>query len=890
MENPTMRLILPVVFAAFVLAPAKPMRGQTAPQAVKPSLQASRATQAIRLDGKLDDVDWAKAAVATDFIQRYPDPGKPATLRTEVRVLYDNDAIYVGARMFDPSPDSIAAPLARRDPQDINSDWIDVIFDSYHDRRTGYRFGVNPAGTKLDVYHFNDDNDDDKWDARWDVATRIDSLGWTAEYRIPLSQLRFHGNAGEQVWGLQFYRAVARHDEWTHWSPYPPTTPGFISAFGQLTGLVGLQPPSSIEVTPYATSHVTTGNEPPQSPFRRPQRLGSAAGVDFRVGLGPALSVTGAVNPDFGQVEVDPAVINLSGVETFFPEKRPFFLEGAGIFEFGSPPVSAAYGFSRFVHWRRIGRTPQMSPSAEWIDAPEQTTILGAAKLSGQLANGWSLGVMDAMTQREEARLIDVSGERSVAAVEPLTNYFVARAKRDFDDGRSNVGLLSTATNRRIDGAFADNLRGAAYLLGADALRASADRRWTLAGYFVHSRVTGSAAAIAATQRSSVRYMNRPDASYLHYDSTARSLDGHDASLSVLYQGKPWFGSAQFHETSPGYESNDLGYLSRADVRSLTAAFGATHTGSGSLFRDSRVMGYTQHAWNYGGDVIYRRFGVTGSAQLASFWNVSASATYRPPFLSDARSRGGPLMTVAQQWGATAGISSDRRKIVIGNLSASVEVRPGDASRQQVFSGLTLRPSSSLQFSLAPTLDVVRDQGQYIRTLADPSADATYGHRYVFATLRQRTASVDIRGDWTLTPALSFQLFAQPFVSTARLDGYKELRAPRTFSFDVYGRDRGSVNYLSSGNVVIDPDGSGQAQSFTLSAPGERSFLSRALRVNAVLRWEYRGGSTLYVVWQQTRDGSSTPDFDGYDSGLGRVFNVPAKNVLLVKASYRLGR
>ena len=388
MTRPTISRARLFAHVLVVVACAIPARSQTPSTSARLELRAAPA-KSMKLDGRLDEEAWASAGVGTDFIQRYPDPGLRATMRTEVRVLYDAEAVYVGARMFDPHPDSIAAPLARHDPGDVSSDWIDVIFDSYNDRRTAYRFGVNPAGTKLDVYHFNDSDDDVSWDALWDVETRIDSLGWTAEYRIPLSQLRFHGSVGEQIWGLNFYRAVARRDEWTFWSPYTPSMPGFVSAMGILRGLVGLKPPSPVEVTPYFSSSVARQPISSGDPFAKRQQLNGAAGVDFRVGLGSALSVTGTLNPDFGQVEVDPAIINLSAVETFLPEKRPFFLEGSGIFQFGGPQVGSALVFSHFIHWRRIGRAPQLSPNAAWSDMPEQTTILGAAKVSGQLAGGW---------------------------------------------------------------------------------------------------------------------------------------------------------------------------------------------------------------------------------------------------------------------------------------------------------------------------------------------------------------------------------------------------------------------------------------------------------------------------------------------------------------------
>jgi hypothetical protein len=863
---------------------------QTSTTSPKPVLRASRVTNSIKLDGKLDDADWATTDVATDFVQRYPDPGKPATLRTEVRVLYDADAIYVGARMFDSSPDSIAAPLERRDPGDISSDWFDVILDSHHDRLTGYRFGVNPAGTKLDVYHFNDGDSDDSWDPLWDVATRIDSLGWTAEIRIPLSQLRFHGSPGEQVWGLQFYRAVARRGEWSFWATYVPTTPGFVSAFGELHGIFGLEPPSPIEAAPYVSSKVTTGGDTPGSPFRTDKRVGGSAGVDFRVGLGSSLSLTGTVNPDFGQVEVDPAVLNLSAVETFLPEKRPFFLEGAGIFEFGALPVSQAYGFSRFVHWRRIGRAPQLTPDAQWIDAPEQTRIIGAAKLSGQVGHGWSIGLVDAVTQREDARIVDTSGKYELATVEPAANYFVGRAKRDFDDGGTTIGVLSTAVDRSMDPSIASALRRGAYLFGVDGTRATRDRRWQAGGYLVQSLVTGTAASIAATQQSSVHYFARPDASYLTFDSSRTSLQGHDAAIGVVYRGAPWLGSMQVHETSPGYEANDLGYLSRADVRSLTAAIGATHTAGAGLLRDAQVLGYTQQAWNFGGSRLFSRVGGNASTQLPSMWFVSVSGGVQPAVYDDRLTRGGPIVRIPGIGEIAGSVFSDSRRRIKSSVSASFAER-GAVGTEAVVSGtFIIQPSPALQVSLAPSLDLLRDEAQYVRTVADPLATETFANRYVFATLRQRTLSVDMHADWTFTPALSFQFFSQPFVSSARFADYKQLRAPGLFQFDVYGRDRGTATSLDGGRVEIDPDGGGPAKSFILDpAANEASFLSRALRVNAVLRWEYRSGSILYLIWQQTRDQSSAlgdtapPLFD-------RVLEVPARNTLLLKATYRLGR
>jgi hypothetical protein len=883
-----MRRLFLIVVTSLLIAPVS-SRGQTQPSAARQTLRATRVEQPVRLDGVLDDAVWTNAQVGTDFIQRYPTPGLLATLRTEVRVAYDNDAIYVAARMFDPHPDSIAAPLSRRDPGSISSDWIDVIFDSYHDRRTAYRFGLNPAGTKLDVYHFNDDDQDQSWDAIWDAATKIDSLGWTAEIRVPLSQLRFHGSAGEQTWGLQFYRAVARRDEWSHWVAYAPSAPGFVSTFGELTGLVGLRPPSPVEVTPYLSTRVASDNSTVAGPLGKPRALDGTLGADFRLGLGSALSVTGAVNPDFGQVEVDPAVINLSAVETFFPEKRPFFLEGSGIFEFGRMPVHTPYGFSRFVHWRRIGRSPQLSTGAEWSRSPDQTTILGAAKISGQIGGGWSLGVTDAVTQREEAEIIDVDGNRTRATVEPLTNYFVGRAQRDFAGGRSSVGVLATGVNRSLDEGQSSLLRESAWLLGVDGKRSTRDRRWTVGGHLIGSRVAGTPAAIASTQRSSARYFQRVDADHLAFDPSLTSLTGYDAAASLIYIGNPFYGSAQIAQTTPGYESNDLGFMSRGDLRSAVAAVGRRWNGLSGFVRDGRVTMHGMHARNFGGDALYHRLGVEGSATLQSLWFLTGSAALKPAVFSDHRTRGGPLLRVPLEWEVEGSISTDGRKSIVGSFEVAYEDWTRAGFEASYSATATLRPSPSLQLSVSPGIDVVRNEAQYVRTVPDALAPA-FANRYVFASLKQRTLSVDVRSDWTLTPTLSLQLFAQPFQSSARFSDYKELRSPGTFNFNVYGRDVGTAGKSDDGSTTVDPDGAGPASAFVLGTrSNESSFLARALRMNAVLRWEYRGGSTVYLVWQQTRDGDSAL-LPGTPEGIHRILEEPSRNVIHLKASYRIGR
>ncbi|HVH13672.1 MAG TPA: DUF5916 domain-containing protein, partial [Longimicrobium sp.] len=454
-----------------------------APRAVR----AARATEAIRLDGRFDEAAWASAEVATDFVQRGPDVGQPSTERTEVRVLYDDGAMYVAARMFDSQPERIRAPLARRDEPVMNSEWFNVVFDSYHDRRTAFRFGVNPAGLRRDVYHFNDGGEDASWDAVWEVATTVDSLGWTAEYRIPLSQLRFTPPAegAEQTWGVQFFRYVSRRDEWSHWAPWLPTYAGFTSRFGELRGLRGLGTPRRLELMPYSSARLDRQPDRPGDPFYSANEGAASVGVDVKMGLAGGLTLTGTVNPDFGQVEVDPAVVNLSAFETFFPERRPFFVEGADVFRFGQLMNFNGYGDPSFFYTRRIGRAPQRrvraSATVPFVDEPENSTILAAGKVTGRLPGGWTVGLLDAVTQREEARFVDVGGDRHDTPVEPLTNYFAGRVRRDMNGGATVVGGMLTGVHRDLgDGELSPMLRGDAYMGGVDFEHSWARRLWTV--------------------------------------------------------------------------------------------------------------------------------------------------------------------------------------------------------------------------------------------------------------------------------------------------------------------------------------------------------------------------------------------------------------------------
>jgi hypothetical protein len=860
------------------------------------SLRAARAA-GVRVDGRLDEAAWAAAEVAGGFVQQRPREGAPASQPTQVRVLYDDQAVYVGARMADAHPDSIAAQLARRDASGIYSDWFHVVIDSYHDRRTGFRFAVNPLGVQKDVMHSNDGNEDVSWDAVWEVATSRDSAGWTAEFRIPLSQLRFgRGTAGqERVWGINFLRDIARVDERSYWSAVPANYPGFMSRAGDLAGLAGIATPRRLEVLPYTSARLTRDPVNPSDPFSRANAFDPSVGADVRMGLPGGLTLTGTINPDFGQVEVDPAVVNLSAFETFYPEKRPFFVEGSDIFGFGSLNSFNTFGSPTFFYTRRVGRSPHRSLAGEfgYADEPSQSTILGAAKVSGKTPGGWSVGVLDAVTALERGTYLDDGGVRRTAPVEPLSNYFVGRLRRDFQGGRTVVGGLVTSAYRdlRGDPVLEGGIRSGALTSGLDFEHAWGEgRAWSLTGFFAGSRVSGSADAMLRTQLSSARYYQRPDQAYMRVDSSATSLSGWNDALAVQHAGS-YDLSLAFQETSPGFESNDLGFQRSADRRAFSTFLGRRVNKPGKVLRSHSYYAYSNAAWDFGGNAVYNQVSAGTNGTLHSLWNAGVTATYGFATKDVALTRGGPiarspqLLNVSLNWG-----SDPRKRFSANGYVSNQQDEAGGRSRYgNVY--FNLRPSASVQVSAGPSLSRDLNAAQYVTTVPDALATGTYGARYVFGDLRQTTLAMDTRVDWTFTPRLSLQLFAQPFVSSGQFSRYKEFARRGTLDFDVYGRDRGTIAEHVDGDgnrsFTVDPDGVGAAAPFTL---GDQDFTVRSLRGNAVVRWEYRPGSALFFVWQQERFGGLG---DGrFDAGrdLRGLFREPAHNVFLIKATYWLNR
>jgi Domain of unknown function (DUF5916)/Carbohydrate family 9 binding domain-like len=852
-----------------------------------PQVRAGRAAGEMNIDGRLDEPAWASATPATAFTQLNPDEGRRASERTEVRVLIGSDAVYIGARLFDSAPRSIQRVLARRDDP-VTSDYFQVFIDSYHDHLTAVRFRITPGGAIQDALVDNQSGTDDvSWDPVWEYAARVDSGGWTVELRIPLSQLRYTAQP-DATWGIQFERFILRKGEDDFFAFTPKREHAGVNRYGHLVGLGRVPATRRLEVVPYGVTRAEYTHAPAGDPFRSGHDYFGNGGADLKYGVTSNLTLDATVNPDFGQVEVDSAVVNLSAFETFFPEKRPFFVEGGGLFQFGIVRAHNLYNFPQFFFSRRIGRVPERSvdgDSVAYSDPPLQTAIRTAAKLTGHTRSGWSVGVLDAVTATEDTRWQDTLGRDHLTTVEPLTNYFVGRVRKDLDAGNSTIGAIVTAVNRRLsDSVLASLERRQAYVAGLDFTHGWSNRAWSLDGALAVSHVAGTDSSIALTQRSSARYYQRPDARTLVYDPSRTSLDGVSWQVALSRNSaEHWLGSIAYQETGPGFESNDLGFQTGADRRALSTLYGYQDNHPHAVVRNWFVVPFENHTWNFDGDLVFGSFGLLSDITFANFWGVNLRHDYAVTTLDDRLTRGGPLAQVPHYEDVGVSFTSDSRRSTQLSGSAFYQWDRAGQWVGQYSLTLDLRPTPAAHVNLGPSLIRSHSLAQYVTTIADDSAIATFQHRYVFATLDQTQLALLARLDWTFTPRLSFQLFLQPLIAAARFSDPKQLARPGSFAFVVYGRDRGSVVTTAAGDTIHPGDGG--AAFFVAN----QDFNLRSLRANAVLRWEWRPGSTLFVVWQQNlQDQAGVGDFQlGRD--LSALFNAQANNILAVKASYWIG-
>jgi len=903
--------------ASFVLCTNTIGLGAQTAQGGSLSLPVATATPvagSIKIDGKLNETAWAKATPITDFRQQQPHEGEPASQRTEVRILYDERALYIGARMYDSlGRRGIRAPVARRDQlldsngnngafNSLTTDKLIIILDPYHNQIDQALFEVNPTGVKGDQF-----NGDQSWDPVWEAATQIDSLGWTAEIRIPYSQLRFSRDSA-QTWGMQIWRYTDRLREQDMWSFRRLSEAGGPAYFGSLTGLtIGAQP-RQFELLPYVESREQYKYAAPGDPYHSNSYGRMSAGADMKYLLTSNLALDATINPDFGQVEVDPATINLSAYETYYQEKRPFFVAGSSAFDFGNFSCFFCSNTSSLdaFYSRRIGRPPQLNgyvrDLADFADTPDNTTILGAGKITGRTKAGYTVGLLDAVTNRETARyLTGPTPTERTQQVEPLTNYFVGRIKKDLNEGATTIGTVFTSTFRRLsDSVVSDRLRSHAEAGGIDWNHRWGQRSYSWIGSAIVSNVGGSASAVDLTEQSSAHYFQRPDRRVTSdelfrasYNPNATSLEGYGFYTRVAKENGNWLWEASQNWRSPGFEVNDLSFLNRADYKWMNANIGRQWVTPGSWYRETMWLAGGQQQFNFDGDRTDSQAQAYYQVTFPNYWRMRSFAIYHPTVFDDRLTRGGPVVMRTGYKFGWLGVSTDARQSVVFDFSVQGG-RGVDADTHTLIlqPGIALKPAANLYISLSPSFGADESPAQYVTTVSDPTATSFYGKRYVFAWIKTRTLSLDTRVNWTFNPNLTLQLYAQPFISSGSYSSFREFAAPRTVHMRVYGQDMGTITRTpatasTSATYTVDPDGAGPAAPFSFSDP---DFTFRSLIGNAVVRWEYRPGSTVFFVWTQNRTGNdSNGNFD-FVAQRSAIFRDRPTNVFQVKVNYWIGR
>jgi hypothetical protein len=825
----------------------------------------------VAIDGRLDDAAWRAAAWRSDFLQKVPLEGGAPTASTEVAFLYDGDALYVAARMRSVDPGGIPTTVARRD-QFTNAEHFIVALDTYRDRRTAYVFSISSGGVRGDYYNPSDSEGDRElaWDPVWRADATVDSLGWYAEMRIPFSQLRF-ASGGDQVWGVQINRWMPHAEEDVYWIVIPARETGWASRFGELRGIAVAHAPRRLELTPYIAANATFSPSTPGDPFNDGSLTSARAGADFKMGLGPNLTLDATINPDFGQVEADPAEVNLTAFETFFSERRPFFTEGNQLLVGGG---------ANFYYSRRIGQAPRGSADGEYVEYPSNTTILGAAKLSGRMRSGLSVGALAALTGAEEARTFDAGSGFGRVPIEPFTAYGIGRVQQEFGKNSSTAGLSLTTVRRDVpEGSpLAALLPRSAITGGGDVNLRTARSEYDFGFSFGFSYLTGDPEAMLGIQRHPAHFMQRPDATEFTLDPTRTSLFGWGAGLEAeKNSGRHWIWEVDLSAESPAFDLNDAGQLGSANDISVDASIAWRETEPGRIFRRHSHNWYVGRSWNFGGIHTGSGTSLGNNFQLRNFWQVFLGGYLEARALSDDLTRGGPLMGTAFGHGFDVSLNGSEGAPVTWSSALSYFDDEFGGWSVTARAGIATRPAPRWSISINPRWSRSVVSRQYVSAIPGGPA-ATFGTRYVFAFVDRNTLSAQIRLNYAFTPDLTLELYAEPFAASGRFHDFGELPAARSRELRAYGTDGTTISPAADGYTVT-ADG----QTFTLP---NRDFNVLSFRSNLVLRWEWLRGSTLYLVWQQDRSGIADRDV-GLRS-LFDTFDADGQNFVALKMTYWL--
>lgn len=829
---------------------------------------------AIVVDGRLDDKVWQNLPKQSDFLQRNPEDGAKPSQRTEFAVIYDADILYVGIRAFDDNPDQIEKILTRRD-ESSPSDWLYISIDSYHDHRTAFEFGLSAAGVKQDLRRFDDTNADFDWNAVWEGDVNVDEIGWTAEFAIPFRELRFN-SSDEMEWGFNVYREFPRNDnELAIWSYWSHEETGFVSNYGALTGLSGIQAVQPFYVTPFVLgeSGAQDKDKRIQSDFENSANIG----VDIRKSFDIGLTFSGTINPDFGQVEADPAEFNLTEFESYFREKRPFFMEGRNILNFSMGFGDGDNSSNTLFYSRRIGRAPQGGAETDGssvasIESSEFTRILAAGKFTGKLDNGISIGIMSAATAEEKAVVKYEDGHETSNVIEPATTYLLTRFQKDFRDGLSTLGGILTATTRDVDSTRMNWLRKNAYTGGIDFNHRSDDRKYSIESALAFSHVKGSAESILLTQLNPSRYFQRPDAPHLSVDSSATSLSGVGGKFIVGRSDGKLNTFVGVLASSPGLEANDLGFMRSVDNINEFIWVGYRHFEASDLFLNYS-LNFNQWAnWTFGGESKGMGGNVNGNATLKNNWSIGGGINHNRSGMVPFHLHGGPSIMQAPNTNFWGNIASDGRRDFSGRLSGNYFTSQDGVKSLNLSPSFTWRPQKNVSLSLGPNFQFMDDTWAWIGTLQDSSAN----NHYIFSGFKLAQTTLTFRADVTLSTTLSLQAYAQAFIMGADYFDYIEVDDHTSVDFNrrFSAIPDPSISYDGNGalgGIDIDQDG---IVDYTPASYIYRDFDYRELTSNLVFRWEYSTGSVMYLVWSR---GAS--DYNSLNE------NLDGNNIFLLKVN-----
>jgi hypothetical protein len=841
----------------------------------------------IEVDGKLNEPAWESVKWENQFTQYEPEEGKAPHQQTEFAILYDEHNLYIAIKAIDSSPDSISMRMTRRDLMD--GDQVGIAFDTYNDKRTAFLFAVTAVGVKADWVMSNDgENEDFSWDPIWWVKTTKTDDGWNAEMRIPLTQLRFK-QEGEQLWGLQVFRQLFRKAELSTWQPMQRGGSGMVSQFGTMNGLKNIQSKKTLDIMPYVVARADRFEKDPENPFKLTGKKSSIdGGLDAKIGLTNFLTLDLTVNPDFGQVEADPSEVNLTTEETFFPEKRPFFIEGKNILQYKLMFGDGDLAYDGLFYSRRIGSRPHHNPNTndgEYVDMPKSTRILGAAKVTGKTNSGWSIGILESVTADEEAEIRSI-GDSRTQLVEPLTNYFVARLQKDFNEGNTYLGGMVTSVNRRIDELHLDYLHTSAYSGGIDFIHKWNNRNWNLDAAFYFSSVNGNQKSITRIQESYIRTFQRPDANYVNYDTTRTSLMGQGGKITAgkLGGNLKFMGGVAWK--SPGLELNDIGYAQQVDNIFQIFWVGYRIYEPFFIFRNVNLNLNQWVQFDFGGNLTVAGGNINWYTQLKNYWSTFGSINMNGEFLSNTVLRGGPALKTPGYKNIHLGFNTNQQKKLTASFSAGQNFNNvHDFSRSQNYRlNIGYRPTKALRIDVSPGYYKSFHTLQYVT-----QKQLLNDKRYIMAKINRNTLNMSFRVNYNITPDLTIQYWGQPFIATGRYGDFKHITNSKADDlidrYQLYAP--GQIALSNEGNKYNIDENMDNNIDYSFNKPdfNVKEFLS-----NLVLRWEYSPGSTLFLVWSQTRSGYENAGNFNFSNDFEGLFEEKPYDVFLIKLSYRLGR